>query len=241
MRSLWIGMTILVLVGLCGAVSAQVPQLDPEGPIWWNPVQSPELFVYNVNDDGTLGEQARLARAWKTGGYQSYCNKDRCVDVQIYASVAQWMKLYFEATDLHWRVLKPGTYAVDGIAFHLGSNGDVGVTFTGFDNLKNTEAPADEIETWYTANLLGAPAPGPNDWVPAAALNRLQLTIPEDQTHTDYSYQLWNKIKVIPCDSACEYRNDGRICFRLLEQKPWVDRELGDFRTGFPLPDNQTP
>lgn len=234
MRSLWIGMTILVLVGLCGMVSAQVPSQDPEGPIWWNPVVSPELFVYNVNDDGTLGAQARLARAWKTGGYQSYCNKDRCVDVQIYASVAQWMKLYFEATDLHWRVLKPGVYAVDGIAFHLGSNGDVGVTFSGFDNLKNVEG--DIIETWYAALQLGSPAPGPDSWVPAVRLNDLQLTIPEDQTHVDYSYQLWNKIKVIPCDSACWYKNEGKICFKLLEQKRWVDPQLGDFRTGYDLP-----
>lgn len=198
--------------------------------------QLPQVVVYDA-PGGAVGGVATLARAWKgVASHSSYCNKNWTVTFTNQASIAQWMDLYIESLALYWRVLKPGEYACDGIGMHVRSNGDVKWTFAGWADMTNSEG--DVIQTWYAITNLGDPAPGPGQWIPAADLNTLPLLLPENQAHANLSLQLWNRIKVIECDSACEYADQGgaTITITAEEQKPWVDTVTGDFLAGYATP-----
>ncbi|MBZ9572694.1 hypothetical protein KJA17_00650, partial [Patescibacteria group bacterium] len=62
--------------------------------------------------------------------------------------------------------------------------------------------------------------PGPKDWIRAGSLKG--KVILEDQRHKRMCFKLWIKIKPHPSDSACEYKNKGKVRVKALEQKCWV-------------------
>lgn len=210
MRLLLTTMALLVLVS-CSMALAQTPDFG-------------DVYVYECTN-GEIGATTALAAVWKQEGSHTYCNADQRIHVCVCASLAQWMRLDVEATELKWRIMKPGEYAVDGIGVQLISNGDVVVTFEGFSDLVNSEG--DIIESYFAAVIMGSPWPGPGDWIRAADLNQERVFLLEDQEHDELSIQLWNRLIVIDCDSACEYHSTGTIVVRLDEQKPWIDEVTG--------------
>jgi hypothetical protein len=192
-----------------------------------------EVPVFDVNEDGTIGDISELARVWKAGGATYYCNANHRIGMLVCASLAQWLDLRLEATEIYWRVLKPGDYAMDGIGLQFRSNGDVLFLYDGFDDMVNDEG--DVIPTFW-ATTTGGAFPAPGDWIPAPQLNGVECIVPEDQEHDNWSFAIWNRIIPHPCDSACEYCDEGLITVILLEQKPWVDSERGGFLADFPEP-----
>ena len=141
MRTLWIGLAIVALVGVVSVATAE--QIVP---------------VFLVNLDGSIDGTTTLARAWAQDPYYPpYCNKDHAIDVAVAASVAQWSHVSLEATNIKWRIQKPfwtgdwapgappgadtthTGYAIDGIGVFLRSNGDLLVDYRNFADLENAE------------------------------------------------------------------------------------------------------
>jgi hypothetical protein len=202
--------------------------------------QLPEVTVFDC-PGGVFGSVATLARAWKgTDNHSSYCNKNWTVTFQNQASIAQWMDLGLDSQDLYWRVLKPGEYATSGFNLVVKSNGNVSLAFAGFGDLVNLEG--DVVNAFY-ALVPANQIPTPASWMAAPALNGLQFVFPEVQEHTQLSYAMWNRVRIIECDSACEYKDDAgaSITFVLAEQKPWVDGETGTWKVGYPAPPPYPP
>jgi len=161
------------------------------------------------------GKQTQYAQASLSGCHNSYCNEvERVIPVTISASVAQWALISLNATDIEWRVLKPGDYYIDGIQATLQSNGDLFVDYAGFQNLVNEDG--DVLETYY--------ALAPGAWVTADALNEDDDLVEESMSHEPVTFNLYNRIVVGGCDSACEYEDpDGAtITVTLEEQKEWL-------------------
>jgi hypothetical protein len=192
-----------------------------------------EVPVFDVDENGEINGISELARVWKAGGATYSCNADHRIGVLVCASLAQWLDMRLEATEIYWRVLKPGDYAMDGIGLQLRSNGDVLIDYEEFGNLVNDEG--DEIPTFWAVTT-GGVQPAPGDWVAALDLNDDDDIIPEDQEHDNWSFAIWNRIIPFDCDSACEYCDRAIVTVYLLEQKPWVDRETGGFLADFPDP-----
>lgn len=165
-----------------------------------------------------------LARAYLSGCYPlSYCNEDREIQINISASIAQWARISLNATDIVWRVLKPGDYYIDGIQATLQSNGDLYVDYEGFEDLVNGEG--DELDTYYAFSPGQTPVPpGMGDWVAAADLNKDDDLIQENMAHNEVAFTLYNRIIVGQCDNACEYEdpNGATITVVLREQKDWI-------------------
>jgi len=194
----------LVIVALLLIVLGAVALAEWEGP-------HTEVPVY----DTATGYPTYLARASLSGCYSSYCNDvKRVIPVTISASIAQWADITLNATDIEWRVLKPGDYFIDGVHATLQSNGDLFVDYEGFEDLVNDEG--DVLETYY--------ALAPGDWIRASALNAHDDPIPENRAHEEVEFTLYNRIVVMNCDSACEYKdpNGAVITVVLKEQKEWV-------------------
>jgi len=185
-------------------------------------------IVYEVRDGQVLGP-TDLAKAWKMDGWESYCNADQCVTFTVNASLAQWLELYISHTRWEWRILKPGDYATDSIAIAFRSNGNVTVCLYGFGPLVNVDG--DEIPV-ATALVYDSLPPGPGDW----HWDDWCYTFQEDESHDTIAVKFWIRLIVVPCDSACEYTDTGTVCFTLDEQKPWVDRETGEYDEDYPPP-----
>jgi len=194
----------LVIVALLLIVPGAVILAEWEGP-------HTEVPVY----DTSTGYLTHLARASLSGCYSSYCNGvKRVIPVTISASIAQWALVKLNATDIEWRVLKPGDYYINGIIARLQSNGDLFVDYEGFEDLVNDEG--DSLETYY--------ALAPGAWVRAEDLNDDDDLVEENIAHEPVEFTLYNRIVVMECDSACEYEdpNGAVITVVLNEQKPWV-------------------
>jgi len=160
-----------------------------------------------------------LCKVVRTGSSTYDCNGPvPPVYYTNYASVAQWIHLHASSTRMDWQVLKPGNYFTDSVHLEFNSNGDVDIILAGFGNLVNAEG--DEILKYYWLGL-GFPPTDISNWYPAGTINADYL-IPEDQNHEICYVTLWEKIHVVPCNSACEYWNTGTITFELKEQKDWV-------------------
>jgi len=172
----------------------------------------------------SLTDPAANARAWSSGPLQGNCNKIAWViPVTVHASVAQWVDWSISGTRYDWRVRKPGTYAANSLTAWIKSNGAIEIDFAGFGNLAG---PGGEIETWYAYGE--AVNPGGLSWVPGPALT--SCTIPDSgDIHAGLSWKLWNKINVVPCNSACEYNDDAIITLVVQNQKCWIDPETGLF------------
>ena len=68
-----------------------------------------------------------------------------------------------------------------------------------------------------------------NDWIRASNLNQMTATIRDSAAlHAGKSFYLWNRIKVVECNSASTYRDTGYVYLTLQNQKPWID-ERGEF------------
>lgn len=157
--------------------------------------------------------------------YHYYCNWDPTITVNVSASVAQWVDVSLSATKIQWWVLKPGTYWVDCMTGVLLSNGNVTITFAGFENLVNKEG--DIIDTWYAKQELFPDYERWPVWVSAEDLNGT-YEIKENETCHCYMWKIFNSIGVKLCNSACEYEDPSgaTITVHLAEQKDWVYKLL---------------
>ncbi|HVP57480.1 MAG TPA: hypothetical protein VMU02_05240 [bacterium] len=175
-----------------------------------------------------LDPACALARLFASGHFAGSCNKGAWeIPVTIHASIAQWLWFDLSGTRWDWRVLKPGTYAGDCITFQFCSNGDIGVTYSGFADLYSPTTPTgckNTIDTWYGYGTPFDPA-NPANWVRAADLNGVETTIHQICPGHCMTTKLWTKIQVDTCNSACEYNNDAQITLTLLNQKCWVDAD----------------
>jgi hypothetical protein len=184
-----------------------------------------------------LGGLDNLARCWNTGSAAGACNKVLWpINVSITADVAQWIDWQMSGTSWLWRVRKPGIYAADCITANIKSNQNVAVDYNGFDNLqydtlggKHSVNPV--IPIWYAFSLSGAVVP--TDWISATALNASDDTLWDSaDLHAGLGWKLWNKIQVVNCNSACQYKDEATITLKLLCQKAWIDSLSGNFLPG---------
>lgn len=169
--------------------------------------------------------ECATGRLWASGAVTGECNR-RCwdIDVQIHASIAQWIWFNVTGTRWDWRILKPGTYGGDCITFQLCSNGPVAVNYEGFDNLYSPNACDQFIEAWY--GIGGSiHEVERNGWVPARELNGHDDVIEEVCPGHCFTTKLWSKVQVDTCNTACEYHDDAQITLCLQNQKCWVDED----------------
>jgi len=168
------------------------------------------------------------ARAYISDPAGGSCNKRVWeIPITVEAQIAQWVEWSLTGTKWTWFVRKPGIYVANCITAVLRSNGNLGITFSGFDHLKYVQGNSvdDTIEVEYA---FGPQLP-PQAWIPAPDLNNLQLVIEDSSVlHRGATYKLWNRIYVERCNSASTYRDSGTITLTLLNQKPWIDDE-GNF------------
>lgn len=244
------GKLAFVLTGaLCLALAGNVAAYNPNGEALPPGSEEVEVFYRALDQDGNpdatgewvsigVGNDDQRARSWNSGtaqgsGNQAYWD----FNFTSHASVAQWIEWNLGGTRKDWRILRPGEYAADSIAFSIKSNNDVMVFFAGFGDLQyqGDEVPPgtqDTIETWYSygANFDQADA---NGWVEAAALNQEPLVIPNsNDLHYGITYKLWQRILVQPSNNSSEYENVGTVRLALTNMKYWVDEETGTFRPG---------
>lgn len=173
------------------------------------------------------------ARAWSRYPKVGICNKTSWpINVTVHASVAQWVDWSISGTRYEWQVRKPGEYAANSLTATLKSNGPVTVDFAGFGNLYSADSVNQEIETWYA---YGGTLPGSGDarWIPANALDGVKALVKDSvELHDGYDWKLWNKIKVVECNSACEYEDNAIITLVLDNQKDWIEPGSGYFAAG---------
>ena len=171
------------------------------------------------------------ARLWRSGDeVTGNCNKKWwTIDVAVTASVAQWIDFDLSWNQFDWFIRKPGTYAGNCIEACIASNSDVVVDYQEFNNLMPAIEGNNPIAVYYgfeTAQI--NPLNPEYPWVPAPDLNddddRLVDT---EELHYGICWKLWNKIVVIECNSACEYRDDAKIVLTLVNQKEWIDWDDG--------------
>src|SRR5690606_16519315 len=118
----------------------------------------------------------------------------------------------------------------DSIQATIKSNGNVAITFDGFENPQYLDSNAldgvkKEIEVVYGA---GSSPTGPDftGWLTPEELNEEEVIIPDSEDlHEGLSFKLWNKITVCECNSAGIYRSTGTITMTLQNQMPWIDEE----------------
>ncbi len=212
--------------------------------------------VYDVNPDGTIGEPATLARAWRQGQRgPHYCNANAGFGNNFWASMAQWMSLIERGGQAWWRILKPGDYAMWDQEFVMRSNGDVNIHVTNISSMRNDEGDVIPTKFAFTQML----SDGAGGWVPAppepwqwfdedtAPISTLLSspfadgpdvlpTIPEDEEHNARRFALWYRATPDISASACRYHGWLNLEFILAEQKAWVDPETGDFVEDYPPP-----
>lgn len=171
------------------------------------------------------------ARVYSSNPEVGSCNKTRWeVQVTVHASVAQWVDWSISGTRYDWKIRKPGEYAANSLTATLASNGDVGIQFDGFGNLYSADSMNKEIETWYAYGD-GLPPVEDERWIPASALYELRALVEDsDRLHGGLDWKLWNKIKVVECNSACEYENIATITLVLDNQKIWINPATGNFK-----------
>lgn len=153
------------------------------------------------------------------------CNQDQEVTIKTRAEVAQWSEVFLSGTKWNWYVRKPGDFFADTITAKVRSNGDLNVKFSGFGDLKYQgdylEGAEEYIKTYYQATAVDE-TPDQDNWTSAAALNECTVPIDENPSHEDIEFKLWNRIKVVDCNSASTYLNSGTITIELANQKDFI-------------------
>ncbi|UCG60795.1 MAG: hypothetical protein JSV52_10735 [Candidatus Zixiibacteriota bacterium] len=171
------------------------------------------------------------ARLWRSGDEATgNCNKKWwTINVAVTASVAQWVDFDLDWNQFDWFVRKPGIYAGNCIEGCVASNSDILIDYEGFEDLQPILAGNNPIEVYYgfeTAQM--NPLDPAYPWVRSFDLNfDDDLIIDCEDLHYGICWKLWNKITVIECNSACEYRDDAEIILTLLNQKEWIDWDDG--------------
>lgn len=174
------------------------------------------------------------ARAFKLGAANGSCNKQNwTVDIETEVQVAQWINWQLDGTKWLWYVRKPGTYITDCISFFIQSNGEIVISFSGFGNptYASTETTSvnPQILAWYGYGLGNLPDEI-EQMVSAEELNQSTVFIPDSaDLHEGISRKLWNKIKVVNCNSASTYIAKGTITITLKRIKPWINPQTGGF------------
>lgn len=231
------GFLVLIAVALLMCAVGSALAGPPPGSL------ESEVFYWDgaqwVPNPAVGDRNARLFRSGESA--EGNCNRPEWViDVQIRASIAQWIDFDLAWTQWDWFIRKPGCYAGNSIEATIASNGNVFVDYEGFANLLPVDpdnADHNPVEVSYSFETGG----GVNEaeqrgWVPAELLNqdddRLLDEGPDWLLHYGIGWKLWNKICVVKCNSACDYANEATITLTLEEQKPWIDREGGWL--GFP-------
>jgi len=193
-----------------------------------------DTWEWNGNEWVAMGQGNIMAnaRAWSSEVVTGYCNTGRWeIPVSVHASVAQWVEFSLSGSRYIWRVRKPGEYTANSLTATLQSNGDVKIDFEGFANLQSVSGDSveKEIPIWYAATNVMDPNAIYN-WIPATELNVIDDLVKDSaKLHRGYAWKLWNKIKVVECNSACEYQNDATITLVLDNQKDWIDPSTGYF------------
>lgn len=183
----------------------------------------------------SLTDPAAKARVYLSGGTDGECNKEAWSFQQtVRAEVAQWIDWEITATQWTWLVRKPGEYFTDCITFKIASNGDVVVSFAGFDNLQRLEEEGypdgvlQEMSSWFSYGQ-SATVANSNGWIPAGELEGFTFFDSAD-LHNEKTFKLWNKIKVEKCHSVGVFENTGTITLTLQSIQPWIDPATGNFR-----------
>jgi hypothetical protein len=227
MKKLILVVFIIAFLPVLASAQAHTPVAawEDDGGVWVTAVDGRCYSSYPVDPDSNS------------------CNKDFVIDVNIHASIAQWVKFTLDGRRWDWFVRKPGYYAADCIAATLWSNQDVEVQYRNFGPLiaeDQEKAVLDTIYIWYAVDAVGwnvPPLRSDPAWVPAAGLNEKEEwdTVPDSRELHLFGakFKLWNYIWVQSCNSACEYHDQADITLYLKCQKDWIDRETGDY-----IPDN---
>ncbi len=224
---------LLLVAALLLAGSAFAQQDDPvETTVWYF---DSAANTWYQNPDDVEEQDARLFR--RGGEWAGNCNKQQwCQLFSIRASVAAWIEFEVENTIWEWYIRKPGEYAGNGIDAWIKSNGDVTVTFSGFDHLQPQSTGATPIETRYTYTEYAESGWDPSDvpgWWLAPDLNDESVVLEEAandfELHRGIRWRLWNKIKVVECNSMDEYVNEPTICLTLANQRDWIDFPTGNW------------
>jgi hypothetical protein len=211
------GLMILLVASTAFAQSCDLPSGAYEVEVW--------KLINGSWVSESINPNCATGRLWASGAAQGSCNK-RCweLNVQIHASIAQWIWFNITGTRWDWRIMKPGTYAGDCITFQLCSNGPVAVNYEGFEDLYSATACDTTITTWYgygpsiyDVDRLG--------WVRAPDLNGDDDVIAEVCPGHCTTFKLWSKVQVDTCNTACEYHDDAKITLCLRNQKCWVDAD----------------
>ena len=169
-------------------------------------------------------------------GLAGSCNKDTW-QIPFYdqASIAQWAAWSLTGNRVLDLVRKPGTFIGAGPTFCLNSNGDITVTFSGFDNLHKIGSPNDSVEKYYAYSGLNSQNVNLSTlvWFPATSLPNAYFVM-HDYPATVYLYE---KIVVGENDPACEYEDPlgGTMTITLTNQKPWIDGPTGNYKPDQPV------
>ncbi len=209
----------LLVVGLFGAFASAngVTALPRDPEVVWEDV---------VADSGDA------ANAWVfriRPGFKSECNiTPRTEDIEARAFVAQWARWEMDFSGWEWYVKKPGEYYGNCIKGELQSNGDIELLFELADLTGGNTDTNTIIETYYSYTT-GTNAP--SVWYRAGEF--AEATIGDSfALHEGLEWKLWNKIKVVECNSPGMYANSGTITMVLANQVAWIDQD-GDFDRGW--------
>lgn len=204
-----------------------------------------ETTVWNVSDNA-ITTKARVFNSIYSHGER--CNgSPRTAVITTEAQVAQWLEWSLSGSKWTWFVKKPGDYYTDCITATIQSNGNVTITFDGFGALKyltgtsvnpviptwygyseGEEGPKDPTSGWSGWYKAGEVVEG--DTLTVGSINDTAISLTDSQRlHDGYSVKLWNRIKVVECNSASTYRDTGTISMMLASQKPWIDGAKNDY------------
>ncbi len=220
MRKLLVVLAALMAVAVLGVAQGLPNQVEA-----WRWVEGTG-WVSMAND----GVEANAWAFTSDGIELQRCNKkDWTVEFTVHVSVAQWIEWRVNATKWKWYVRKPGEYAADCITLEVKSNGPVELRFTmpEIKRLPNQEIPGvkEIIESWYGVGMAL-----PETWYQAPLDDELVYTFEDsDALHGGINTKLWNRIKVVECNSVCEYEAKGTLKLTLGIIKPWIDPETGFF------------
>jgi len=192
-----------------------------------------EVDVWQFNPEtGEWDMNAGNARALTSMPTQGSCNKVNWeILITTEAQIAQWCKWEINGTKWTWFVRKPGDYYTNSVYFFLQSNGDVVLSATGFSDLEYyipDQGVNRFIETYWFVTPDPGVVPGIDDWTRAEEVNGSILVEDSLALHEGLRAYLWNRIKVVECNSACIYRDSGTITITLKNQKPWITDD-GDY------------
>lgn len=238
---------VLAVVGLTAtAALAYVPSGYPPtgGPGGWEQ----DTGIVEWIDGDWVPVRGDQVQGWRAGDSWTYfCNGQyvneetgdvevKVAEVDLEASVAQYLEARLTKQYMTWYVLKPHRlvdldevdrdFSFDSIGLEVKSNGRIVVESDPIENLINIAKPdANPIPVQWAITQSSTPPPlGDPLWF--GEEQRLRVVIPEDYTHPLMTYKLWNTIHTGKCTSACNYEARLKLYIVLVEQKDWVVPKL---------------